>query len=167
MKKRLLSMILALSMMLTILPVNAITALAADEDVVASGNCGIEGKDDNSVTWKLTKNDDGIENNTYTLTISGSGNMENFYDTYGSRRAPWRTSSNGYGANITQISFADGITSVGAKAFFGCSNLENIFIPDSVTRIASSAFEECSKLKYRSLLAEFQLETMHLKGVRV
>lgn len=69
MKKRLLSMILALSMMLTILPVNAITALAADEDVVASGNCGIEGKDDNSVTWKLTKNDDGIENNTYTLTI--------------------------------------------------------------------------------------------------
>ena len=147
MKKRLLSMILALSMMLTILPVNAITALAADEDVVASGNCGIEGKDDNSVTWKLTKNDDGIENNTYTLTISGSGNMENFYDTNGSRRAPWRTSSNGYGANITQISFADGITSVGAKAFFGCSNLENIFIPDSVTRIASSAFEECSKLK--------------------
>lgn len=147
MKKRLLSMILALSMMLTILPVNAITAFAADEDVVASGNCGIEGKDDNSVTWKLTKNDDGIENNTYTLTISGSGNMENFYDTYGSRRALWRTSSNGYGANITQISFADGITSVGAKAFFGCSNLENIFIPDSVTRIASSAFEECSKLK--------------------
>lgn len=147
MKKRLLSMILALSMMLTILPVNAITAFAADEDVVASRNCGIEGKDDNSVTWKLTKNDDGIENNTYTLTISGSGNMENFYDTYGSRRAPWRTSSNGYGANITQISFADGITSVGAKAFFGCSNLENIFIPDSVTRIASSAFEECSKLK--------------------
>lgn len=147
MKKRLLSMILALSMMLTILPVNAITAFAADEDVVASGNCGIEGKDDNSVTWKLTKNDDGIENNTYTLTISGSGNMENFYDTYGSRRAPWRTSSNGYGANITQISFADGITSVGAKAFFSCSNLENIFIPDSVTRIASSAFEECSKLK--------------------
>lgn len=147
MKKRLLSMILALSMMLTILPVNAITAFAADEDVVASGNCGIEGKDDNSVTWKLTKNDDGIENNTYTLTISGSGNMENFYDTYGSRRAPWRTSSNGYGANITQISFADGITSVGAKAFFGCSNLENIFMPDSVTRIASSAFEECSKLK--------------------
>ena len=147
MKKRLLSMILALSMMLTILPVNAITAFAADEDVVASGNCGIEGKDDNSVTWKLTKNDDGIENNTYTLTISGSGNMENFYDTYGSRRAPWRTSSNGYGANISQISFADGITSVGAKAFFGCSNLENIFIPDSVTRIASSAFEECSKLK--------------------
>lgn len=147
MKKRLLSMILALSMMLTILPVNAITAFAADEDVVASGNCGIEGKDDNSVTWKLTKNDDGIENNTYTLTISGSGNMEDFYDTYGSRRAPWRTSSNGYGANITQISFADGITSVGAKAFFGCSNLENIFIPDSVTRIASSAFEECSKLK--------------------
>lgn len=147
MKKRLLSMILALSMMLTILPVNAITAFAADEDVVASGNCGIDGKDDNSVTWKLTKNDDGIENNTYTLTISGSGNMENFYDTYGSRRAPWRTSSNGYGANITQISFADGITSVGAKAFFGCSNLENIFIPDSVTRIASSAFEECSKLK--------------------
>lgn len=147
MKKRLLSMILALSMMLTILPVNAITAFAADEDVVASGNCGIDGKDDNSVTWKLTKNDDGIENNTYTLTISGSGNMENFYDTYGSRRAPWCDSSYGYGANITQISFMDGITSVGAKAFFGCSNLENIFIPDSVTRIAPSAFGECSKLK--------------------
>lgn len=45
MKKRLLSMILALSMMLTILPINAITALAANDGM--SGDCG---KNGNNVT---------------------------------------------------------------------------------------------------------------------
>lgn len=39
------------------------------QSVVASGNCGVEG-DGSNLTWQLT--DDG------TLTISGTGDMEDF-----------------------------------------------------------------------------------------
>lgn len=68
MKKRLLSMILAISMMLTILPANAITALAANDGM--SGNCGKAG---DNVTYVLTQNNDDTTNPTYTLTIKGNG----------------------------------------------------------------------------------------------
>lgn len=73
MKKRLLSMILALSMMLTILPVNAITALAAND------SCGA------NLTYKLTQNTDDPD--TYTLTIGGEGAMYNYGNTY--ITVPW------------------------------------------------------------------------------
>ena len=71
MKKRLLSMILALSMMLTILPVNAITALAANN------SCGA------NLTYELTQNTDDPD--TYTLTIRGEGAMYG----YSSSTVPW------------------------------------------------------------------------------
>ena len=61
MKKRLLSMILAISMMLTILPVNAITAWAADDK---SGVCG------DGLTYTMIQNG-GTD--TYTLAIAKSG----------------------------------------------------------------------------------------------
>lgn len=61
MKKRLLSMILAFSMMLTILPVNAITALAANDK---SGACG------DGLTYTMIQNG-GTD--TYTLAITKSG----------------------------------------------------------------------------------------------
>ena len=40
----------------------------------------------------------------------------------------------------------DGVTSIGANAFYGCYYLTNIEIPNSVTRIKHSAFEGCSRL---------------------
>ena len=60
MKKRILSLLLALVMVLTILPT---VALANDVAVATSGTCGAEGNESN-VTWTF-------ENGT--LTISGTG----------------------------------------------------------------------------------------------
>ena len=40
----------------------------------------------------------------------------------------------------------DGVTSISASAFLGCSSLNSVTIPDSATRISSSAFSGCSGL---------------------
>lgn len=136
MKKRLLSMILALGMMLTILPVNAITAFAANDGM--SGNCGLN--KGNNVTYVLTQNNEDDANPTYTLTIKGSGNMEN-YDHNSSYYAPWMWKT------VTQVKFEGSVTSIGNYAFLDCPNLTSITIPDSVVSIGAFAFCNCSNLE--------------------
>lgn len=162
MKKRLLSMILALSMMLTILPVNAITALAADDGM--SGNCGLN--KGNNVTYVLTQNNKDDANPTYTLTIKGSGNMEN-YNHNSSYYAPWMwktvtqvkfegsvTSIGNYAfqsTSLTSITIPDSVVSIGEFAFCNCSYLENVVMPNdsnsSLKSIGEDAFYQCPKLK--------------------
>ena len=94
---------------------------------VASGTCG------NNLTWKLT----GAEGNM-TLTISGSGEMEDFYPGHAKgNRAPWR---NLYEISINKVILCDGVTSIGKGAFSDCENLTSIIIPNSVTSIGDFAF---------------------------
>ena len=81
MKKRLLSAILSLCMLLTMVPTVAFAAEPETSD---------------TVTWALTQNNEDTENPTYTLTISGSGNMEDYTQPTkpaeaGANIAPWYT----------------------------------------------------------------------------
>lgn len=46
----------------------------------------------------------------------------------------------------SSITIPDGVTSIGDKAFSGCSGLTSIVIPDGVTSIGNRAFEGCSNL---------------------
>lgn len=134
MKKRLISLLVALCMAVTLLPVSALTAWA--EDPPKSGNCGATG-DGSDVTWQLTENtDDSI---TYTLTIRGSGAMEN-YSTSFSR--PW----NSFRGQITSVVISPGITSIGKCAFASFTKLTHVDIADSVISIGSQAFSYCSSL---------------------
>ena len=50
-------------------------------------------------------------------------------------------------SKITKVVIPEGVTSIGSKAFSGCSNLQNVTIPEGVTSIADGAFEECSNLQ--------------------
>ena len=136
MKKRLLSMILALSMMLTILPVNAITAWAENGKTIQSGNCG------NNVTYDLTQNNDDDANKTYTLTIRGNGKMNDYSD-YSYNYSPWHNKESA----ITQVVFEGDITTIGNYSFYRCTRLTSITIPNSVISIGTGAFLDCTGLK--------------------
>ena len=49
-------------------------------------------------------------------------------------------------SSLESIVIPDSVTSIGYWAFRGCSSLESIVIPDSVTSIGERAFEGCSSL---------------------
>lgn len=129
MKKRLLSMILALSMMLTFLPLSVFAG-------TTNGNYG------SGVTWTLTQNNADSNHPTYCLTISsdgtGTGKMTNAYE----NGAPWHNVC----TQITQVNVTAGVTSIGDYAFEDCSALKMLDIPQSVTEIGSKAFRGCSAL---------------------
>ena len=134
MKKRLISLLVALCMAVTLLPVSAITAWA--ENPPKSGKCGATG-DGSDVTWQLTENTDDLS--TYTLTIRGSGAMKD-YPTSFSR--PW----NSFRGQITSVVISPGITSIGKCAFASFTKLTHVDIADSVISIGSQAFSYCSSL---------------------
>ena len=127
MKKRLISLLVALCMAVTLLPVSAITAWA--EDPPKSGKCGATG-DGSDVTWQLTEN---------TLTIRGSGAMEDYSTSYS---RPW----NSFCDQITSVVIFPGVTSIGECAFKGFSKLIHVDIANSVISIGSQAFSYCSSL---------------------
>ena len=124
MKKRLLSILLAAVMVLTMLPLGLVeTAWAA-----SSGTCG------DKLTWSLS--DDG------TLTISGTGKMKDYGDNYGMSVAPWYVGS----SQVKTVIIEDGVTSIGDRAFDGCTKLTRVVIPDSVTSIGYGSFRGCYSL---------------------
>ena len=134
MKKRLISLLVALCMAVTLLPVSALTAWA--EDPPKSGKCGATG-DGSDVTWQLTENT--YDSSTYTLTISGSGAMEDYSN---SLSRPWSS----FQQQITSVVISPGITSIGKRAFKGFSKLIHVDIANSVISIGSEAFSYCSSL---------------------
>ena len=98
-------------------------------------------------TKDISKVGSPFDESTGTLTISGNGEMENYFlfnddDYSGFTNAPWSEYSN----LIKKIVIKDGVTSIGKYAFYNCSNLTSITIPDSITSIGNDAFEGCSSL---------------------
>lgn len=88
------------------------------EGIIAEGTCGP------TATWTLTE--------TGTLTISGTGMVT---------EAPWYDN---YHAQITNVTVADGITSICEYAFADCNNLTKITVPASVDQISVGAFLNCT-----------------------
>lgn len=142
---------------------NALRPLNPDVQLVVESGAKLTGGaagDGSGVTWQLTENTD--DPSTYTLTISGSGAMEDF--PFGSYQ-PWYSfhdqitsvvvspgvTSIGQCAfsrfaKLTHVDIADSVISIGWDAFYYCSSLTNITIPQSVTYIGPLAFFHCTNL---------------------
>ena len=118
MKKRILSLIVVLSVIANLIIALPITASAA-----TSGTCG------DNLTWTL--DDEG------TLTISGTGAMAD----YTSNSSPWYP----FNSDITSVLIEDGVTSIGKRAFSYCPSLTEVTIGNGVTSIGESAFEDCDR----------------------
>ena len=113
------------------------TVFAEDTGTAASsGECGADGS---NVKWEYDGNG--------TLTISGSGAMKNY--SY-SDDAPWYESLR---SSIKTVVMKEGVTSVGAYAFYSHSALEQVTLPESLTEIGDSAFSSCRMLKSISVPA--------------
>ena len=94
----------------------------------------IDSGEDGNITWRLTE--DG------TLYISGQGDMLDYGDSDENEpEAPWKYKT------IKKVNIERGVTSIGNRAFEGCSSLKSIEIPDGVTSIGSCTFVECSNLE--------------------
>lgn len=93
--------------------------------------------DGSGVTWQLTENTD--DPSTYTLTIRGSGAMEDYLI---SGHQPWRS----FRDQITSVVVSPGVTSIGNLAFTRFSKLIHVDIADSVVSIGEHVFSECSSL---------------------
>jgi len=77
--------------------------------------------------------------NRWTLTISGTGAMQN-YKLLSS--VPWEN----YKEDVTKIIIEEGVTNIGSNSFLGFKFLESVTIPNTITDIGASAFKECTSL---------------------
>ena len=102
----------------------------AASDIV-SGVCGAQG---DNLIWTLNLS-------TGALTISGTGEMATYSSTSGNT-SPWTD----YKSSISSLTIEDGVTSIGAYAFYNHSTLSDVTISSSVTTFNSTAFSGCSAL---------------------
>lgn len=160
MKKRAMSLLLALVMMLALLPAQtwatdtvdepgeaeeqtmpaepqkeALKAEKAAEAPQVQAEAVTSGTcgaegDGSNLTWKLSG---GV------LTISGTGAMKNWKNYYDP--SPWEKND-----QITHVVIESGVTSIGNSAFWGCFYLTDISMPDTVTRIGREAIYACLNL---------------------
>ena len=128
--KRLISLLVAVCMMITMLPLSAVTAFAAD---TASSTVRTAIVDGYKYEYKVNEAD-----NTATITKflgpDGSAKSTGSYDI----KIPEK---------IHEKSGDYTVTAIGDKAFYDCRGLTSVTIPQSVTSIGDRAFDECIHLK--------------------
>ena len=124
MTKKILSIFTTLVMAISL--AGALPAVTAGAETY-SGKCG------DNVNWSL-------DTNTGILTISGTGDMDDFDDYY--VYSYWYN----YHEYITKVEIQSGVTSIGDYAFDDCNYLTSVTIPDSIINIGNNAFDYCNSL---------------------
>lgn len=168
--KRLISLLVAVCMMITMLPLSAVTAFAADTSTVRTAI--VDGykyeytinTEDDTATIKYFRgpvdsegNVDSANNGPYDIDIPSeldhhpvTGLGAYSFSGYASV-SPYPHNSYQIGRNIRSVDIPQGVTSIGNHAFEECFALEEVTIPQSVTSIGLIAFGGCCKLTTLSL----------------
>lgn len=132
MKKRFVSLLVALSITLTFLPMGAVAATK-----ITKGNLKyIVNADGKSVTVSGTSG----KPTQLTIESSISDNDKNYTVT---KIATWAFNACN---TLTEVTLPNTVDEIGYQAFFKCSNLTKVIIPEGVTKIGQAAFYGCSQL---------------------
>ena len=132
MKKRFVSLLVALSITLTFLPIGAVAATP-----IRIGNL------------KYTVNADGE-----SVTVSGTSgnptqlNIESSISSNGRNYTVTEIATWAFNKcnTLTEVTLPNTVDEIGYQAFFNCSNLTNVTIPEGVRKIGQTAFNGCSQL---------------------
>lgn len=130
MKQKISAVLLSFVLALTFFP----CSVNVSASTPVSGECG------DALDWSY-------DSDTKALTITGSGDMYDFTTKYLESPAPWLELRE----EITSVSLPEGLTSIGACAFYECKEITEINVPENVTAIGEDAFWYCTKLHTVSL----------------
>ena len=160
MKKRAMSLLLALVMMLALLPAQTWATDTVDEPGEAEEQTMPAEPQEEALKAEKTAEAPQVQAEAVTsgtcgaegdgsnlrwslsggvLTISGTGAMKNWKNYYDP--SPWEKND-----QITHVVIESGVTSIGNSAFWGCFYLTDISMPDTVTRIGREAIYACLNL---------------------
>lgn len=135
MKKRFISLLVALSITLTFLPIGAV---AAAPNKIPQGSLIYTVNDDGkSVT--VSGKSRGIPSQL-TIESSISSNGKNYTVTEIGDQVFWGCNT------LTEVTLPNTVKIIGYQAFCKCSKLTNVTIPEGVTKIGRGAFYGCSQL---------------------
>lgn len=161
--KRLISLLVAVCMMITMLPLSAVTAFAAD----TSSSTEQEAKNGYMYAYKVNADHtvtitkvlgpvDSTNNGPYDIeiptelggcTVTGLGEYSfSGYLSAAQSHEPYQ-----FGRNIRSVTIPQSVTSIGDYAFSHCEKMDSLTINDAATSIGNSAFDECYKLTTLSL----------------
>lgn len=134
MKKRFVSLLVALSITLTFLPIGAV---AAAPNKITKGELKYTvNADEKSVTVSGTSG----KPTQLTIESSISDKDKNYTVT---KIATWAFNACN---TLTEVTLPNTVDEIGYQAFFKCSNLTKVIIPEGVTKIGQAAFYGCSQL---------------------
>ena len=162
--KRLISLLVAVCMMITMLPLSAVTAFAANtstdlEDSYKGYKYAYTVKDGNATITKFLGPDASTKSTgsydieipeklgIYTVTGLGEDSFTGYQFT-----GDWYK----FGRNIRSVTIPESVTSIGMKAFMDCDGLESLTIKGAIKSMGFEAFARCEHLKTLSLGEKIQ-----------
>lgn len=163
--KRLIGLLVAVCMMITMLPLSAVTAFATDTSTVRTANDGTykyeyKVSGGNATITKFcgpldpVDSDGNVANpDLYYINIPSelNGHPVTGLGAYSFTGEPFSSDLYKFNRKIRSVTIPEGVTSIGGHAFEECFDLENVTIPQSVTSIGSVAFLGCCNLTTLSL----------------
>ena len=154
--KRLISLLVAVCMMITMLPLSAVTAFAADtstdpEEIVGDYKYAYEVNADGNatITEFLGPVDPAKAPALYDITIPttlGGCTVTGLGDYSFAAKSDDGSTYDPLCSNICSVTIPQKVTSIGKRAFYDCKNLTTLVLGEDIQTIGNYAFECCTSL---------------------